>query len=113
MIASALTAIGMIVSILVKVLLPDSGGAAADAAAKGDGKPENMKEWLRNKLKALASPLGRLGIKVAEALPFITGVIISWILNRVKEVVSWVLQNLWPLVIGVRVLVYTYMVTRK
>ena len=72
-----------------------------------------MKEWIRNKLKALASLLGRLGIKVAEALPGIIGGIISWILNRVKDVVGWVSQNLWALVVGIGGLIYTYMVTRK
>ena len=40
------------------------------------------------------SLLGRLGVKAAEALPDIIGVIISWILNRTKEVVGWVSQNL-------------------
>ena len=71
-----------------------------------------MKEWIRNKLKALASLLGRLGIKAAEALPGIIGGIISWILNRVKRH-SWVSQNLWALVVGIGGLIYTYMVTRK
>ena len=51
------------------------------------------KEWLGNKLKTLALLLGRLGVKAAEALPGIIGAIISWILNRSKEVVGWVLQN--------------------
>ena len=50
---------------------------------------KGLKEWLRNKLKALASLLGKLGIKAAEALPGIIGAIISWILNRVKEVGGW------------------------
>ena len=57
------------------------------------GKPppkdeKGAKEWLRNKLKALASLLGKLGVKAAEALPGIIGAIISWILNRAKEVVG-------------------------
>ena len=75
-----------------------------------------MKEWVRNKLKALASLLGRLGIKAAEALPGIIGGgggIISWILNRAKDVVGWVSQNLWALVVGIGGLIYTYMVTKK
>ena len=67
-----------------------------------------MKEWLRKKLKALAILLGKLGVKVAEALPGIIGAIISWILNRVKEVMGWISQNLWASVIGVRGLLYTY-----
>ena len=64
-------------------------------------------------LKVLASLLGKLGIKAAEALPGIIGGIISWILNRAKDVVSWVSQNLWALVVGIGGLIYTYMVTRK
>ena len=72
-----------------------------------------MKEWIRNKLKALASLLDRLGIKAAEALPLIIGGIISWILNRVKDVVGWVSQNLWALVVGIGGLIYMYMVMRK
>ena len=74
---------------------------------------KGLKGWIRNKLKALASLLGRLGIKAAEALPGIIGGIISWILNRAKDIVGWVSQNLWALVVGIGGLIYTYMVTRK
>ena len=52
-------------------------------------------------------------MKAAEALPGIIGAIISWILNRVKEVVGWLSQNLWALVVGVGGLLYTYMVIKK
>ena len=72
-----------------------------------------MKEGIKNKLKALASLLGRLGIKAAEALPGIIGGIISRILNRAKDIVGWVSQNLWALAVGIGGLIYTYMVTRK
>ena len=34
---------------------------------------ENMKEWLRNKLKVLALLQGKLGTRAAEVLPGITG----------------------------------------
>ena len=110
-IASILTAIG----VLVEALLPGGGGAAA---ASGGGEPppkdeKGLKGWIRNKLKSLASLLGKLGMKAAEALPGIIGGIISWILNRAKDVVGWVSQNLWALVVGIGCLIYTYMVTRK
>ena len=72
-----------------------------------------LKKWIRTKLKALESLLARLGIKAAEALPGIIGGIISWILNRAKDVVGWVSQNLWALVVGIGGLIYTYLVTRK
>ena len=52
-------------------------------------------------------------MKAAEALPGIIGGIISWILNRAKDIVGWVLQNLWALVVGIGGLIYTYMVTRR
>ena len=61
----------------------------------------------------LASLLGQLGIKAAEALPGIIGGIISWILNRAKGVVGWVSKNLCVLVVGIGRLTYTYMVMRK
>ena len=60
-----------------------------------------MKGWIKNKLKALASQLGRLGMKAAETLPGIIGAIINWILNRAKDVVGWVSQNLWALAVGI------------
>ena len=112
-IASILMAIGMAIGVLVEALLP--GGAAATS---GGGEPppkdeKGLKEWIRNKLKALASLLGKLGMKAAEALLGIIGGIIGWILNRAKDVVSWVSQNLWALVVGIGGLIYTYMVTRK
>ena len=113
-ITSILTAIRMAIGVLVEALLPGGGGAAATS---GGGKPPKdeagLKEWIRNKFKALALLLGRLGIKAAEALPGIIGGIISWILNRAKDVVGWVSQNLWALVVGVGGLIYTYMITRQ
>ena len=86
-IASILAAIGMAIRVLVEALLP--GGAAISGGGKPPPKDEKgLKGWIRNKLKALASLLGRLGIKAAEALPGIIGGIISWILNRAKDAVG-------------------------
>ena len=78
MIASILMAIGMAIRVLVEALLPGGGGAAVASGGEPPPKDEkDLKEWIRNKLKALASLLGRLGIKTAEALPGIIGGIIS------------------------------------
>ena len=108
-------AIGMAIGVLVEALLP--GGSAAKASGGGGEPPpkdeKDLKGWIRNKLKALATLLGRLGINAAEALPGIIGGIISWILDRAKDAVGWVSQNLWALVVGIGGLIYTYMVTRK
>ena len=111
-IASILMAIEMAIGVLVEALLP-GGGAAAASGGPPPKDEKGLKGWIRNKLKALVSLLGRLGIKAAEALPGIIGEIISWILNRAKNIVGWVLQNLWALVVGIGGLIYTYMVTRK
>ena len=91
---------------------------SATTASGGGGEPpptdeKGLKEQVRNKLKALASLLGKLGMKAAEALPGIIRGTISWILNRAKDVVGWVSQNLWALVVGIGGLVYSYMVMRK
>ena len=113
-IASILTAIGMAISVLIEALLP--GGGGGDVASGGGEPPpkdeKGLKEWIRSKLKALASLLGRLGIKAAEALPGIIGGIISWVFNKATDVVGWVPQKLWALVVGIGGLIYTYMVTK-
>ena len=75
--------------VLVEALLPGGGGAVASGGGEPPPKDEKgLKEWIRNKFKALASLLGRSGIKAAEALPGIIGGIIRWILNRAKDVVG-------------------------
>ena len=107
-IASILTAIGMAIKVLVEALSGSGGGAASGGGEPPPKGEKSLKEWIRSKLKALASLLGRLGIKAAEALPGIIGGIISWILNRAKDVVGWVSQNLWALVVGIGGLIYTY-----
>ena len=61
-----LIAIGMAISVLAEVLLPGGG----ITMARGKPRPEDekgLKERIRNKLNALASLLGRLGMKAAEA----------------------------------------------
>ena len=84
-IASILTAIRMAIGVLVEALLPGSGSAISGEGGDPPPKDEKgLKEWVRSKLKALASLLGKLGMKAAEALPGISGGIISWILNRAK-----------------------------
>ena len=112
-IASILKAIGMAIGVLVEALLPGGGGAAMASGGPPPKDEKGLKGWIRNKLKALVSLLGQLGMKAAEALPGITGGIISWILDRAKDVVGWVSQNLWALVAGIGGLIYTSMVTRK
>ena len=108
-IASILTAIGMAIGVLVEALLP--GGAAAASGGEPPPKDEKgLKGWIKNKLKALELLLGKLGMKAADAPTGIIGGIISWILNRAKDVVGWVSQNL---VVGIGGLIYMYMVTRK
>ena len=112
-IASILTAIGMAIGVLVEALLPGGGGAATASGEPPPKDEKGLKKWIRSKLKALTSLLGRLGMKATEALPGIIGGIISWILSRAKDVVGWVSQNLWALVVGIGGLIYTYMITRE
>ena len=111
-IAFILMAIGMAISVLGEALLP-AGGGGVEGGNPLPKDEKGLKEWIRNKLKALASLPERLGVKVVEALPGIIGVNLSWILNKVADVVGWVSQNLWALVVGVGGLLYMYMVTIK
>ena len=82
-------AIGMAIGVPIEALLHGGGVGASVASGGGESPPKDekgLKQWIRNKLKALALLLGKLGMKAAEALPGIIGGIISWILNRAKEV---------------------------
>ena len=112
-IISILTALGMTLGVLIEVLLggpststPTSGGTS------GGDKKGGVREWIKNKLKVLSQLSGKLADKALASLPGIIGSIISWILNRAKEVVGWLSQNLWALITGVGVLIYTYFMTK-
>ena len=107
-IVSILTAVGMTIGVLIEALL---GGPSTSTPTSG-GTSGGAREWIKNKLKALSQLLGRLADKALASLPGIIGSILSWILNRAKEVVGWLSQNLWALITGVGVLIYTYFMTK-
>ena len=97
-IVSILTAVGMAIGVLIEALL---GGPSTSApklgGTSGVDKKGGAREWIENKLKALSQLLGKLADKALASLPGIIGSIISWILNRAKEVVCWLSENLWHL----------------
>ena len=109
-ILSVLTAVGMTIGVLIEALL---GGPSASAPTSGgtttSDKKGGAREWIKNKLKALSQLLAD---KVLASLPGIIGSVISWILNRAKEVVGWLSQNLWALITGIGVLIFTYYMTK-
>ena len=112
-IVSILTALGMTVGVLIEALLggPSTSTPTSSGTSGGD-KKGGAREWIKNKLKALSQLLGKLADKALASLPGIIGSIFSWILNRAKEVVGWLSQNLWALITGVGVLIYTYFMTK-
>ena len=87
---SILTAIGMTIGVLIEALLggPSTSTPTSGGTSGGDNKG-GAREWIKNKLKALSQLLGKLADKALASLPGIIGSIISWILNRAKEVVGW------------------------
>ena len=113
-IVSILTALGMTLGVLIEALLggPSTTSTPTSQSTTTSDKKGGAREWIKNKLKALSSLLGKLAAKAGAALPGIIGSIISWILNRAKEVVGWLSNNLWALITGVGVLIYTYFMTK-
>ena len=113
-IVSILTAVGMVIGVLIEALLggPSTTSTSTTQSTTTSDKKGGAREWIKNKLKALSSLLGKLAAKAGAALPGIIGSIISWILNRAKEVVGWLSNNLWALITGVGVLIYTYFMTK-
>ena len=108
---SILTAIGMALGVLIESLL---GGPTVSTTTTTSGNTSGggASGWVKNKLRALSQLLGKLADKALATLPGIIVSILSWILNRPKEVVGWLSQNLWALITGVGVLTYTYFRTK-
>ena len=106
---SILTALGMILGVVIEALLggPSASAPTSQSTTTSD-KKGGAREWIKNKLKALSQLLGELADKALPPLPGIIGSILSWILNRAKEVIGWLSQNLWALITGVGVLIYTF-----
>ena len=112
-IISILTALGMTLGVLIEALLggPSATTTTSERTTTSD-KKGGAREWIKNKLRALLQLLGKLADKALASLPGIISSIISWILNRAKEVISWLSQNLWALITGVGVLIDTYFMTK-
>ena len=112
-IVSILTAVGMAIGVLIEALFggPSTSTPTSQSTTKSD-KKGGARQWIKNKLKALSQLLGKLADKALASLPGIISSIPSWILNRAKEVVGWLSQNLWALITGVGVLIYTYFMTK-
>ena len=113
-IVSILTAIGMALGFLIETLLggPTAVSTSTSQSTTTSDKKGGAREWIKNKLKALSQLLGKLAAKAGAALPGIIGSIVAWLLNRAKEVVGWLSNNLWALITGVGVLIYTYFMTK-
>ena len=115
-IVSILTAVGMAIGVLIEALIGGPSVSTATSTSGGSSgnarKSSEAKEWIKNKLKALSQLLGKLADKALASLPGIIGSIISWILNRAKELIGWLSQHLWTLITGVGGLIYTYFVTK-
>ena len=113
MIVSMLTALGMTLGVLIEALL---GGPSTCTSTSQSTTTSNKKggarEWIKNKLKALSQLPGKLADKALASLTGIIGSIISWILNRAKEVIGWLSQNLLALITGIGVVIYTYFMTK-
>ena len=112
-IVSILTALGMTLGVLTEALLAGlSRSTPTSESTTTSDKKSEAREWVKNKLKALSQLLGKLADKALASLPGIIGSILSWILNRAKEAICWLSQNLWALITGVGVLIYTYFMTK-
>ena len=87
----------MAIGVLVEALLGGPSMSTTTSTSRGTNgdarKGSGAREWIKNKLKALSQLLGKLADKVLASLLGIIGLIISWILNRAKEVIGWHLSQ--------------------
>ena len=108
------TMMGMTLGVLIEALLggPSTTSTPTSESTTTSDKKGGAREWIKNKLKALSQLLGKLADKALASLSGIIDSILSWILNRAKEVVGWLSKNLWALITGVGVLIYSYFMTK-
>ena len=73
-IVSILTALGMTLGVLIEALLggPSTPAPTSESITISD-KKGRVREWIKNKLKALSQLLGKLADKVLASLPGIIG----------------------------------------
>ena len=100
-ITAVLTSLGLIISTIVTAL---TGGAGASSSTPPKN-PNKLKEWVKNKLKALARLFGRLASKAAAALPGIIGSIIAGILNFLKKIVTAAAGHVWLFLLSIATLI--------
>ena len=94
MIVSILTAVGMAIGVLIEA--PQGGLSISTPTSQStitSDKKVKLRNRYKNKLKALSQLPGKLADKALASLPGIIGSIISWILNRAKEVIGWLSQS--------------------
>ena len=88
-IVSMLAAVGMGIGVLIEALLGDpTVSTTTSQSTTISYKKGGAREWKQDKLKALSQLLGKLAEKALVSLPGIIGSILSWILNRAKEVIG-------------------------
>jgi len=91
---SIITALGFAISTLVYALtgstLPPP--PPPPSAPTGTG-------WVRKQLGHLAELLKKLAYKVGDALPGITGSVVSWLLSTAGKVVGFMADHLWALLV--------------
>ena len=78
-IVSILTALGMTLGVLIEALLggPSTTSTPTSQSTTTSDKKGGAREWIKNKLKALSSLLGKLATKLGAALPGIIGSVVA------------------------------------
>ena len=103
-IATILTAMGMTIGFLVELITPKptlTPTPTPKPSPTPTPTPTPSPSWIKNKLEALKNLLAKLAEKAGAALPGIIGSVVSWILNRVKDVVGFIAKETWILIVGI------------
>ena len=108
-IASILTAIGFIISTLVLALTP---GPVAVAPSPSPSNSSGVKDWIKKQLTYIADLLKSLAGKAVAALPGIIGTIVSWLLKTSSDLLVWLGEHIWALVVGSVALIVTFVKQR-
>ena len=99
---SILMALGMILGVLIEALPGDpSASTTASESTTTSEKKGRARKCIKKQIKSPVTTIWEISRQSIASLPGIISSILSWLLNRAKEVIEWLSQNLWALITGV------------
>ena len=109
-ITAMLTAVGMTISTIILAIKNTFGFKGNSGSKKPPSNdPDTVRQWVKNKLQALARLLGKLGAKTLSSFPAMIGSIVSWVLGMLKKTVEFTAQHVYMFITFIATIIGYYL----